>query len=62
MTAITGVRTISVPVGDQDAALHFYTETLGFTLQRDNPTPDGGRRTATRSPLPRPAELFASDP
>ncbi len=40
---ITGVRTISIPVDDQDAALRFYTGPLGFTLVRDNPTPNGGR-------------------
>ncbi len=40
---ITGVRTVSVPVDDQNAALDFYVETLGFTKLRDDPTPDGGR-------------------
>lgn len=28
---------------DQDAALRFYVETLGFTPLRDTPTPSGGR-------------------
>ena len=42
-THITGIRTVSIPVNDQNAALRFYTETLGFTLLRDNPTPNGGR-------------------
>ncbi len=42
-THITGIRTVSIPINDPDAALHFYTETLGFTLLRDNPTPNGGR-------------------
>jgi lactoylglutathione lyase len=42
-TRITGIRTVSIPVDDQDAALRFYTGTLGFTLLRDNPTPDGRR-------------------
>jgi catechol 2,3-dioxygenase-like lactoylglutathione lyase family enzyme len=42
-THITGVRTISIPVEDQDAALRFYTGILGFTALRDNPTPNGGR-------------------
>jgi catechol 2,3-dioxygenase-like lactoylglutathione lyase family enzyme len=42
-THITGIRTVSIPVNDQDAAMHFYTQTLGFTLLRDNPTPNGGR-------------------
>jgi catechol 2,3-dioxygenase-like lactoylglutathione lyase family enzyme len=38
---ITGVRTVSIPVDDQDAALTFYLDTLGFTLLRDMPTPSG---------------------
>jgi len=42
-TRITGVRTVSIPVEDQDAALAFYTETLGFALLRDAPLPNGGR-------------------
>jgi catechol 2,3-dioxygenase-like lactoylglutathione lyase family enzyme len=42
-TPITGVRTVSIPVDDRDAALRFYTDTLGFTKLRDNPTPSGGR-------------------
>jgi len=42
-THITGIRTVSIPVGDQDAALCFYSGTLGFTVLRDNPTPSGGR-------------------
>jgi catechol 2,3-dioxygenase-like lactoylglutathione lyase family enzyme len=42
-THITGVRTVTIPVEDQDAALRFYTGALGFTTLRDNPTPAGGR-------------------
>jgi lactoylglutathione lyase len=40
-THITGIRTVSIPVNDQDAALHFYVDTLGFSLLRDAPTPNG---------------------
>ena len=40
-THITGIRTVSIPVDDQDAALRFYVDTLGFTLLRDVPTPNG---------------------
>ena len=40
---ITGVRTVSIPVDDQEAALRFYVDALGFTVRRDNPTPNGGR-------------------
>jgi lactoylglutathione lyase len=42
-THITGIRTVSIPVENQDAALRFYVDTLGFTMLRDNPTPNGGR-------------------
>jgi len=42
-THITGIRTVSIPVDDQDAVLRFYVHTLGFTTLRDNPTPKGGR-------------------
>jgi len=40
-THITGVRTVSIPVENQDAALRFYVDTLGFSLLRDAPTPNG---------------------
>jgi lactoylglutathione lyase len=40
-TTFTGIRTVSIPVEDQDAALRFYTEVLGFVLVRDMPTPNG---------------------
>lgn len=43
MNVITGVRTVSIPVEDQDAALNFYVDTLGFRILRDNATPNGGR-------------------
>ena len=42
-THITGVRTVSIPVDNQDAALRFYVDTLGFTTLRDTPTPAGRR-------------------
>ena len=37
---ITGVRTVSIPVNDQDDALRFFTG-LGFAVLRDMPTPTG---------------------
>jgi lactoylglutathione lyase len=40
-TLITGVRTVSIPVDNQDEALRFYLDVLGFTLLRDAPTPNG---------------------
>jgi len=42
-THITGIRTVSIPVDDQESALRFYVDTLGFTKLRDHPTPNGGR-------------------
>ncbi|MGI8759713.1 MAG: VOC family protein [Jatrophihabitantaceae bacterium] len=42
-THITGVRAISIPFNDQDAAVRFYVHALGFTVLRDSPTPNGGR-------------------
>ena len=42
-THIMGIRTVSIQVDDQDAALAFYVDVLGFTKLRDNPTPGGGR-------------------
>ncbi len=42
-THITGIRAVSIPVDDRDAARRFYVDTLGFTVVRDDPTPDGGR-------------------
>lgn len=37
---ITGIRTVSIPVNDQDDALRFYRG-LGFAVLRDTPTPNG---------------------
>jgi catechol 2,3-dioxygenase-like lactoylglutathione lyase family enzyme len=34
-TQITDVRTVAVPVADQDAALAFYTGRLGFAVRLD---------------------------
>jgi lactoylglutathione lyase len=43
MAAITQVGRVMVPVGDQDAAISFYTNKLGFTLSADVPFGDGER-------------------
>lgn len=40
---ITGVRTIGVPVTDQDRALSFYTGTLGFEKRLEVPMGPGRR-------------------
>lgn len=38
MATITDVRTISIDVRDQDRALAFFTDTLGFEKRLDAPT------------------------
>jgi lactoylglutathione lyase len=40
---IADIRTIGVPVADQDRALDFYIGTLGFEKRLDAPIPGGGR-------------------
>ena len=42
-TGIRDVRTIGIPVSDQDRALEFYTGRLGFEPRFDAPLPGGGR-------------------
>ena len=42
-TGITAVGRVIVPVSDQDRALEFYCETLGFEKRMDVPIGDGNR-------------------
>jgi catechol 2,3-dioxygenase-like lactoylglutathione lyase family enzyme len=42
-THITDVRTVGVPVADQDRALAFYVATLGFTTVMDGSFGEGQR-------------------
>ena len=42
-TKITEVGTVMVPVSDQDKAIEFYTQKLGFELRGDTPYGDGDR-------------------
>ncbi|HEY2333847.1 MAG TPA: VOC family protein [Solirubrobacterales bacterium] len=42
-TAIGQVATVMVPVADQDKAIEFYTEKLGFEKRADIPFGDGNR-------------------
>jgi lactoylglutathione lyase len=41
---VTGVRTVAVPVKDQDRALQFYVEVLGLTVRMDAPVAELGGR------------------
>lgn len=47
---IGAIQTVGVPVSDQDCALRFYTETLGFELGMDVPLPQLGGRWITVVP------------
>ncbi|QNE37254.1 VOC family protein [Leifsonia shinshuensis] len=38
---IIGVNTIGIPVADQDVALAFYRDVLGFEVRVDAPLPNG---------------------
>ena len=42
-TRITEVGTVIVPVSDQDRAIEFYTQKLGFELRTDSPYGDNDR-------------------
>ncbi|GAA3087162.1 catechol 2,3-dioxygenase-like lactoylglutathione lyase family enzyme [Kribbella aluminosa] len=50
MNHITEIRTVGVPVRDQDRALEFYTGTLGFEVQLDVPLPQFGGRWIVVAP------------
>lgn len=41
MNTFTDIRNVAVNVTDQNAALRFYTETLGFATHVDGETPAG---------------------
>ncbi len=42
-TSISQIGTVIVPVSDQDAAIAFYTEKLGFEKRSDTPFGNGDR-------------------
>lgn len=49
-THITALRTVAVPVADQERALEFYVGTLGFEIRADV-TFGGGRRWIEVAPV-----------
>jgi lactoylglutathione lyase len=50
-TRISGIRTIGVPVTDQDKAVAFYVGTLGFEKRMDMPLPQLGSRWIEVAPV-----------
>lgn len=48
--SVIDVGSVAVPVSDQDRALGFFVETLGFEVRLDRPTGDGGRWVQVASP------------
>ena len=60
-TNITDVGGVAVPVSDQEAALRFYSERLGFEVVRDVPMGDGTRWVQVAPPGARvPVALVAA--
>jgi catechol 2,3-dioxygenase-like lactoylglutathione lyase family enzyme len=49
-TRIIDVQGVAVPVSDQDRALRFYVDKLGFEVRRDLPMADGGRWIQVAAP------------
>ena len=47
---IREIRAVGIPVTDQDAALQFYAETLGFDVRVDTPVPQLGGRWIMLAP------------
>jgi catechol 2,3-dioxygenase-like lactoylglutathione lyase family enzyme len=47
---LTDIRTVAVPVTDQDRALEFYTKALGFEVRMDAPLPQLGGRWIVVAP------------
>lgn len=50
MNHITDIRTIAIPVTDQDRAVEFYVGTLGFEKHLDAPLPQLGGRWIVVAP------------
>jgi lactoylglutathione lyase len=57
MNHFTDIRTIGVPVGDQDRAVSFYTGTLGFEVLMDAALPEIGGRWIVVAPPGAPTNL-----
>jgi catechol 2,3-dioxygenase-like lactoylglutathione lyase family enzyme len=49
-TGVVDVGGVAVPVSDQERAVRFYVERLGFEIRMDVPMPDGGRWVQVAAP------------
>ena len=49
-TRIVDVGGVAIPVSDQESALRFYVDRLGFEVLRDVPMGDGGRWVQVAAP------------
>ena len=57
---IKGIKFVNIPVADQNRALKFYTELLGFTIATDQAMgPSGQRWIELRSAAPANRSLSA---
>lgn len=56
-TAITGMRTVGVPVVDQDEALRFYVDRLGLQVRMDAPVEQLGGRWIEVAPSDSPVSI-----
>ena len=50
---IKQIKFISIPVRDQNRALDFYTDKLGFTIITDSPSTASNAGSSCASPKPR---------
>lgn len=58
---ISGLKFVTVPTRDYDAALEFWVEKFGFTLLADRPVPEGRWIELAIPGYPTKLVLFASD-
>ena len=61
-TTLTDVRCVAVPVRDQDAALAFYVDTLGFEMRLDAPISDRQRWIEVAPPAAATSVALVSGP
>lgn len=54
---IDGVHTVGIPVSDQDRAVAFYRDVLGFEIRLDAPIPQLGSRWIEAAPAGAPVSV-----